>query len=269
MEPQNLDDRPEPMISERAVPAIVLIAVGAIFFLNNLQIVALQDVLRFWPGILIALGIVLVVDSTEPRTKAVGGILAGVGGLLLARNLGYIVLYWRDMWPLILIGLGVLMLIDRTCLHIGETGAGWQGRMFSRMGRNYQRMAGFSTGGWQRGMFRGMGAMPKESTVFGSVNRNYAGQEFAGGRYETVFGGIEIDLRGSHMVGDEARMKVDAVMGGVEIKVPDTWLAIVKGSAFMGAVVNHSKAPDPVLVPNPKRLIVKAAAVFGGVEIKN
>lgn len=187
-------------------------------------------------------------DSKESAGRTAGGVLTGVGAMLLARNLGFIPLEWREMWPLLLIGVGILMLLDRTR---------WYGPM---MHSNF---------GWQRRMFAGFRTLPKESTVFGSATRSYYGQEFDGGRYETVFGGIEVDLRGSHMTRDEARIKVDAVFGGAEIKVPDTWLVIVKGAAFMGGIVNSTKAPDPVLVPNPKRLIVKGSAVFGGVEIKN
>lgn len=248
MQPENLDHKSEWSGHERAIPAVVLIAVGAIFFLNNLHIVAIREIFRFWPGILIAVGILLLTDSKDSSGKAAGGVFTGVGAVLLARNLGYINLQWREMWPLVLIGLGVLMLVDRTCWHIGVVDTGYR---------------------WQRRMFSGMRSFPKESTVFGTATRNYYGQEFNGGRYETVFGGIEVDLRGSHMPGEEAVIKIAAVFGGAEIKVPDTWLVVVRGTAFMGGIVNSTKAPDPVLVPNPKRLLVKGSVVFGGVEIKN
>ncbi len=245
MQPENQDRKSDWNSVERMVPAIVLIAVGGLFFLNNMQILPVRDILRYWPGILVAVGIMLLVDSVETAGKAVGGVLTGAGALLLARNLGYIELTWNQVWPLLLIGAGLLMLFDRTGL---------------------MAKAGISGPALRRGMFRGI---PKESTVFGSATRSYYGQEFAGGRYETVFGGIEIDLRGSHMAGDQAVLKIDAVLGGAEVKVPDTWLVVIKAAAVFGGVMNSTKAPDPVLVPNPKRLIVKGSAVFGGIEIKN
>jgi len=46
------------------LPGLVLVAVGAIFFLNNLHIFYLRDIFRFWPAILIAAGIVKLVDSS-------------------------------------------------------------------------------------------------------------------------------------------------------------------------------------------------------------
>ena len=229
------------------VPAIVLIAVGALFFLNNLHILPVREILRYWPGILVAVGIMLLVDSAETFGKSVGGVFVAVGALLLARNLGFLVITWNQVWPLALIGAGLLMLLDRTRWNMGALQA--------RAERH-------------RGFF-GFRYHPKESTVFGSATRSYYGQEFDGGRYETVFGGIEIDLRGSHMTGDEAVIKIDAVLGGAEVKVPEDWLVVIKATAVFGGVINSTKAPDPVLVPHPKRLIVKGSAVFGGVEIKN
>lgn len=248
MQPENQEHRSDWYGSERMVPAIVLIAVGALFFLNNLHILPIRDILRYWPGILVAVGIMLLVDSTESSGRTLGGAFVGGGALLLARNLGFIELTWNQVWPLFLIGAGLLMLWDRTHFYAGTLQA-----------RAEQR----------RKILFGWRACPKESTVFGSSTRSYYGQEFAGGRYETVFGGIEIDLRGSHMAEDEAVIKIDAVLGGAEVKVPDTWLVVIKATAVFGGVINSTKAPDPTLVPNPKRLIVKGSAVFGGIEIKN
>ena len=232
------------------IPAIVLIAVGAIFFLNNLNILPVREILRYWPGILVAVGIMLLVDSAESCGKTIGGVLAGVGALLLARNLGFLVITWNQVWPLALIGAGLLMLLDRTRWNMS-------GVQFNPGRQGHRRD------------FFGFHWHPKESTVFGSATRSFYGQEFDGGRYETVFGGIEIDLRGSHMTGDQAVLKIDAVLGGAEVKVPEDWLVVIKATAVFGGVINSTKAPDPVLVPHPKRLIVKGSAVFGGVEIKN
>ena len=249
MTPQNQDQKSEWAGIERLVPAIVLIAVGGIFFLSNMHLLPVREVVRFWPAILVAVGIMLLVDSKEHAGHIGGAVFTTVGGFLLARNMGFIHISWGEGWPLILIALGLLLLWDRTFSFVGTTQTGPSER--------------------RRFRFGGRRWHPKESTVFGSGTRSYAGQEFDGGRYETVLGGIEIDLRGSHMVDDEAVVKIDAVMGGAEIKVPDTWLVIIKATAVLGAVINSTKAPDPILVPNPKRLIIKGQAVFGGIEIKN
>ena len=63
--------------TERLVPAIVLISIGGIFLLSNLHIVYFREWLRYWPAILVAVGIVKLVDSQETGGRVGGGILVG------------------------------------------------------------------------------------------------------------------------------------------------------------------------------------------------
>ena len=90
--------------AERLVPALVLIGIGALFLLNNLHIVYMQEILSYWPAILIAVGIVKLIDSSDSGGRAAGGVLIGVGAVLMARALGYLDVSIGDLWPLILIG---------------------------------------------------------------------------------------------------------------------------------------------------------------------
>src|SRR5262252_1549069 len=72
---------------------------------------SLHDVARYWPVILIALGVVRLVDSHGTASVVFGALLAGVGSLLLLDNLGIFYFAWRLFWPVVLIGVGVLMLL--------------------------------------------------------------------------------------------------------------------------------------------------------------
>src|SRR5450759_2372849 len=95
------------------VPAVIIIGIGLLFLLNNLNIFFIHDIWRYWPGILIAVGLVKMVDSPVSSGRITGGILIGVGVLFLADNLGFLNLTWENFWPLVLIGAGVLMLWSR------------------------------------------------------------------------------------------------------------------------------------------------------------
>ena len=95
------------------LPALIVIGIGALFLLNNLNIFFLHDIWRYWPAILIAFGLVKLVDSPASEGRLVGGMLVGVGGLFLANTLGFLNLSWASFWPLILIGAGLLMLWSR------------------------------------------------------------------------------------------------------------------------------------------------------------
>ncbi|PYT12421.1 MAG: hypothetical protein DMG59_23490 [Acidobacteria bacterium] len=59
------------------VAPVVLIFVGIVFLLNNLEILELARVLRYWPVLLIALGVYMlyirVSSHSEPHNSRDGG----------------------------------------------------------------------------------------------------------------------------------------------------------------------------------------------------
>jgi hypothetical protein len=233
---QNRDDLGS---AERMVPAIVLIAVGAIFLLNNLHIVYAHEIFRFWPAILIAVGMVKLVDSSDNSGRAGGGVLVGLGAFFLARNLGFIEMSLWDLWPVVLIAFGLIMLFEGT--------PSWHFGVQTRTGM----------------------AMNKESAVFSGGKRVIMDQNFTGAKYDAVFGGFEVNLRKAEIAGESAVLELNAVFGGIEVKVPESWSVVMKGAGVFGGFVDNTIQPDPRLYPNPKTLIVKGGAVFGGVELKN
>jgi hypothetical protein len=224
--------------AERLVPAIVLMAVGAIFLLHNFHIVLANEILPYWPAILVAVGIVKLVDSQDSAGRLGGGGLIGLGGFLLARNLGYIEIAFWDLWPVIPIALGLLLLLDHSPT-------------------------------WQFGVNTRTRITMKEAAVFSGGKRTIADQNFRGAKYDAVFGGYEIDMRRAEIVEDAAVLELNAVFGGIEVKVPESWQVVMKGAGVFGGFVNNTSDPDPRLYPAPKRLVVKGGAVFGGVEVKN
>jgi len=101
----------------RGVPtgAVILIALGCLFLLNNLDIPFLRfDTL--WPLILIALGAWLFVkrkQGADVRNRSVAGpaLLVTLGVILLVGDLHGP--SWEHTWPVILLVLGILKLMER------------------------------------------------------------------------------------------------------------------------------------------------------------
>ena len=243
------------------IPALILIAVGAIFFLNNLNIIRFGDIFVYWPVVLVALGIYMVADRPDGGSKVGGGILTAVGGIVLSINLGFLHMGWGELWPLIPIALGILMLSER----LMGSSLGWSGRWTARAEwhDNWERGADRAyRRGWRRHGLR-------ESAVFWGGKRVVTDPDFQGGKVDCVFGGYEIDLRGATIQDDFAVLKIDAVFGGAEITVPLAWEVDISGTGVFGAFVDQTQHPDRSVNPNPKRLVVKGSAVFGGVTIKN
>ncbi|MGB9456675.1 MAG: DUF5668 domain-containing protein [Bryobacteraceae bacterium] len=251
MTPQDNQQSPQEGLPAQWIPALILIGVGAIFFLNNLGIVPFHDIFVYWPVALIAWGIFKVVDQPEPKSKVLGGILTGIGGILLMGNLGVPHMGWGDLWPLILIAVGVLLLTDRLFGPSAEWGcklnrhAEWADKFNLRVNKL------------------------NESAVFGGGKRVVTDGDFQGGKVDCVFGGFDIDLRGATMLRDSAVLEVNAVFGGADIKVPAAWEVVMKGTGVFGGFTDQTQHPDRSLNPSPKRLIVKGAGVFGGVTFKN
>jgi hypothetical protein len=222
------------------IPGVILVTIGALFFLNNLHLVYVREWLRFWPAILIAIGIVKLVDSTFTGGRVAGGVLVGVGAILLAQALGFLDgLRMRDMWPLFLIGLGVLLLFQR--------GMNWPDTWADRT----------RSAGWLN-----------EVAIFGGGKRSVTGQNFRGGHISAVFGGFEIDLRKAVIEGEAAVMDIDAIFGGVEVKIPENWSAVIQGTGIFGGYADSTVQPAET-TPGFKRIFFKGSAVFGGVEVKN
>jgi hypothetical protein len=79
-----------------------------------------------------------------------------------------------------------------------------------------------------------------------------------------ALGGCELDLRDAELRGD-AELVAIAVMGGIDVIVPEGVDVDLGGFAFMGGKEDRSRA-DRVL-PGAPRLRVRAYAVMGGVRV--
>jgi hypothetical protein len=237
MEPTNNQSNSGWENGHRLIPALIVIGIGVLFLLNNLNILYVSDWARYWPVILIAIGLVKLVDANTPAGHVAGAIFVGVGTVLLGQTLGYLNVRMHDLWPLFLIGAGLLMLFQRNSWHRVRPGLYVHGRM-------------------------------REASVFGGGRRKINTQDFTGGHIDAVFSGYEIDLRGATMAADSATLKVGAVFSGIEIRIPETWSVVIEGDGVFGTITDKTVQPNPQ-TPGLKRLFIKGAAVFGSVEVKN
>jgi len=237
---------------------LVVLAIGVVLLLDRLGIVYARDIFQFWPMLLVAAGLTWLSRATSLVGRMIGGLTVAGGLLVQADNLGYLRLRGEIFWPFALIGIGVLLLaraLQERTRPAGEVPAGepprWEGRVRDFVGN-----------------LSGDGA--DATAVFSHVERRITAQDFESSKIEAVFGGVELDLREAGMKGDEAYVEANAVFGGIEIRVPETWQVIPRGAGVFGGFTDETRAPDPNSLGAPvKRLIVKGAAVFGGVMVTN
>jgi predicted membrane protein len=237
------------------IPGLVLVGIGTLFLLDNLRVIRVSSWFAYWPVILIAIGLFKLVDSTFTGGRIAGAVLMGLGGLFLADNLGYLTFRIEDLWPLILIGIGLVLLWNRT--HGGPDTWGW--------GHRYRRE-------WRRRFRNGMPFIANsnvvhEYAVFGGSRRVVTDQDFKGGRIACVFGGVNLDLTGAAMAGNTAVLDISTVYGGATVRIPPSWNLEVRSAGIFGGFVDRTVHPP--VSPDMKHLMVRGAAVFGGVTFKN
>jgi len=226
----------------------VVLLIGVLFLLENLGYFYIGNIWHFWPIFLIAVGVAHILDSRSLHRVLWGALIAGVGVILLANNLGYLPWpLWGLIWPGLLIFWGLIML----------------SRGFER--RGYW----FGTHSFVDDASTTSNNVLNEIVMFGGIHRKIESQDFQGGEARAVFGGIDIDLRGASMTKDVIEIEANAIFGGVELKVPDTWDVTVRGAGVLGGYEDKTHAaPLPEGGKRP-RLIVRGEAVFGGVTVRN
>jgi heme A synthase len=87
----------------------------------------------------------------------------------------------------------------------------------------------------------------------------------AAGSGTAVAGGIEIDLTEASLA-DTATLVLTAVMGGIDVVVPQEWRVEMSSSVFMGGTDNLTD-PDATADDAPL-LLVDARAYLGGIAVR-
>ena len=234
--------------------AVILIVAGALLFLDNLGLLPIHNIGDYWPLALVAWGLTIFERKRTAHSLIWATAVVVFGCLLLLGNLHIIHVTRSIFWPLVLIAFGATMLVGRTA---------WPA--FPPWWTPGQGDPGTRT----RQAFFGDRLM--ESIVFGGAERRVESQNFEGGKVEAVFGGMELDLSGAAITSPDRRaiLEVNAVFGGIEIRVPRTWRVEKKGSAVFGGFDDKTFPPRPEPGVEPPTLVIRGAAVFGGIEVKN
>lgn len=279
----------------QVVIGLGVLALGLLFTLDNVGVIDAGDYLRYWPLVLVGVGLAQIVQAST-WSSYVGAVVWVLAGLwFLGRNVGLIRVGLLDIWPLVLAAVGTLLVFR-----------GWHGYDRQRgRGGGDATAAGdtFDIGddGWvtpappptprpgardaarpaepERPLLPadyprvdgGPKALRGERTVnafvvMGGIGRRLNTQDFKGGTAVAIMGGVKIDLRQASIAQGEAALDVLAFWGGVEIRVPEDWVIVSQVFPFMGGFEDRT-GPRPSGAR--KRLVVRGLAFMGGVEVKH
>jgi predicted membrane protein len=219
-----------------------LILVGLAFLLDHMGMIDITHLWRFWPILLIVAGISNVV-SAERRFWGI--VLLAAGTLLQLDELGIWHFRWNDVWPILLIVAGLMAIwtsLRTRNSPTPQTGGGGDPRL----------------------TVNGV-------AIFSGLERRMTSQDFQGGHVTAIFGGIELDLTEANMQAEEATLEVNAIFGGAEIRVPDSWQVSYRGGPIFGGVEDKTRIrrTEDMAGSKPKVLHITGLVAFGGLEIKN
>ena len=221
----------------QAVFGLMVIVVGVLFTLDNLDILDARDYLQYWPAGLVVVGLLKLWQAARDGRGWFGGLFFVVlGTWMLIERIVYFTINARELLPLMLVFLGGYMV--------------WRGFGGQRRERESDGHSSFS----------GL-------AVMGGVTRRSNSQSFLGADLTAVMGGCEIDLRQASIApGTEAVIDVFAFWGGIEIKVPEDWSVSSRVVPILGGVEDKTRAQRGATA---HRLLLRGFAIMGGIEIKN
>jgi predicted membrane protein len=217
-----------------------LIIMGVAFLLAQLELLGDLGAWDFWPLILILVGILKLAHQDGVPDRVEGVMLLAVGILVQLHYLGVVHLQWKMVWPVLIIVLGLFVL--------------WSSWYRARR----RRKSAGSSPGFVAGF-----------VIFGGKEDRIDSKEFEGGEILCVMGGYELDLRDADLREGEAVLHVRAIMGGIEIRIPEDWSLTVHGTPIMGAFEDKTRPSRGDASPDRPRLILEGSVIMGGVEIRN
>jgi hypothetical protein len=224
--------------SGRIFWGLVLILVGVLFLLDRMGRLDFGEFIgRFWPLILVAAGLWHLV--TNQFRDVIGGLfLIVIGGMFQLAKLEILGRSaWHYIWPALIIILGLWVL----------AGA-------------FRRQAGPPV------------PVSKEDAldafaIFSGLERRIESQNFRGGKATALLGGIELDFSQVRLAESKASIELNAVLGGIDVRVPRHIRVELDGSPVLGAIEDkHLYSP---VSGSDQTLYIKATAILGGIEIKD
>ncbi len=222
----------------RLIIGFGIVLIGLLFLLNNLDIVDAHQYLRFWPAILMLLGVAYLIRPGSAGARVWGAVLLFAGTGLLLDHMEYIHFRLWDFWPVILVIAGGSIVLQ------------------AYRYRNRPSAAAEAS---------------DDSTITGTAvmsgfKRASNAQDFRGGQLTAVMGGIELDLRRASMKSGEAVIDIFTMWGGIEMRIPEDWTLVNRMTPFMGGVEDATVPPSTA---TGKRLVLTGTAIMGGVEVRN
>lgn len=225
----------------------------------------------FWPLVFVFIGIPRLVRARD----AMGALFAlgfvALGGLLLARNLGLLAFHVTRLWPGLLVLLGIAFLIR--ALRSPERRDPPPDAPVDVDLNPYDELDGGGgaldpvSDGTTQHRFRANDDRLQKEVTFSGLDFKIESQAWKGGSLDVTAGGVGLDLRYARLAPEGALLRVHVVMGGVDIRVPDTWQVQCDVTPLLGGADDTTR-PTQGSGSAPVLRVV-GSVTLGGLSIRN
>jgi len=258
-------------------PGFILVLVGAGLLAREFGLVPHHvRVVDFWPLFVVVMG----VSALARGRGVIAGLFAlafvAMGALLLAGNLGMIAFPAARLWPGLLVLMGLSFIVRGRHRH-GFHGWEHQGAYGGGVSSGGDPGGDGDGGGGGHGLSKDQSFRQHTQTTdadqlrrqytFSGAQLNIESQAWRGGELGVTAGGVEIDLRNARLAPEGAVLDLRVVMGGIDIRVPDTWQVYCEVTPLFGGADDTTRTTQGSA--DAPRLRITGTVTLGGVTVRH
>ncbi|HTD42132.1 MAG TPA: DUF5668 domain-containing protein [Mucilaginibacter sp.] len=259
--------------NNKALAGIILLLVGLVLLVHQLDFFLFPGWLFSWPMILVAIGLYSGAKHNFRNTGWLIMVMLGVVFTLDDAVKGYDMS--RVTWPIFIIIFGLWLILRR-------------GNRFDKNKDRWDKWASFNQGPGQtpppadpnapvdpNKPNNDFGSNFKHTygddyldavSVFGGVKKTILAKDFKGGEIVNIFGGAELDLTQADING-RVVLDITQIFGGTKIVVPSNWQVVSDIAAVFASV--DDKRIRTTATGNEKILVLKGVSIFAGIDIRS
>ncbi|MCP4581075.1 MAG: cell wall-active antibiotics response protein [candidate division Zixibacteria bacterium] len=232
-----MTEKQDGKMSVNLIIGILIIVAGLIALLQNFDLDIPFNIWDFWPLILIAVGLSKLCRPKEYRNTFAATALVIIGVLFQLGTLDIIDFGFHELWPVLLILVGAIIIRQAF---------------------------------WKSGKHPSDDDYINITTILGGGEFNFTSKQLKGGSIAAIMGGSTVNLKEADTGEQTFTIETFALMGGIEIIVPQGWQVVMSGMPLLGGMENKTtSAQADTQDLTSRKLIVKGLAIMGGVEVKN
>ncbi len=241
----------------------LVVLIGVLYLLFNIGTLPLvwKPIILSWQMLFIVIGVIGLLH----RHYWGGSFFTAVGIVFilprLCPALGYscpAALFNASVWPVIVILLGIWMITYPIRRH-------YMMHRFMHCNYDHYNENMFNYNHRHNSYKQNENGKIYYNLLMSGVDEVFLGHEFHGGKIKTVMAGVKFDLRKATLPEGETVLKIETILGGVELRIPEDWHVEVRSESTFGDFVDKRPSNGQYV---DRKLIIIANSILGGGDIR-